>query len=95
MEGLEICPSSVKITSVRNMSRNTSNEWNKVNYIEEPKDQNFYLNTWRGKLKTWDCWTRERNNSTHKGWQGMENVHVINSLRLWMQWASQGCGCNE
>ena len=45
MEGLEIWPSSVKITSVRNMSRNTSNEWNKVNYIEEPKDQNFYLNT--------------------------------------------------
>ena len=35
MEGLQICPSLVEIVSVRNASRNTSNEWNEVNYTEE------------------------------------------------------------
>ena len=35
MKGLQICPSSVEIMSVRNASRNTSNEWNEVNYTEE------------------------------------------------------------
>lgn len=36
------CPILVKITSVRNISRNTSNE---VNYTEEVKDHKFYPNT--------------------------------------------------
>ena len=44
MEGLQICPSSVKIMSVRNMSGNTSNEWNEMNYAEEQKKKkNFVL----------------------------------------------------
>ena len=31
----------------RNMSKNTNNEWNEVNYIEElKKDQRFCLSTW-------------------------------------------------
>ena len=39
MEGLQRCPSSVKI-----MSGNTSNEWNKMNYTEEiRKTKNFVL----------------------------------------------------
>ena len=37
MEGLQICPSLVEIMSVRNVNRNTSNEWNEVNYNEELK----------------------------------------------------------
>ena len=37
MEGLQICPSLVEITSIRNVSKNTNNEWNEVNYIEELK----------------------------------------------------------
>ena len=43
-------PSSVEIMSIRNASRNTSNEWNEVNYTEElRKDQKFYLSTWPNK----------------------------------------------
>ena len=34
MEGLQICPSSVEIASVGNVSKNTNNEWNEVNYTE-------------------------------------------------------------
>ena len=45
IEGLQICPSSVEIMSVRNVSRNMSNEWNEVNCTEElRKDQKFCLN---------------------------------------------------
>ena len=44
MEGLQICPSSIKIMSVRNTSGNTSNEWNEMNYTEElGKTKNFIL----------------------------------------------------
>ena len=44
MEGLQICPSSIKIMSVRNTSGNTSNAWNKMNYTEElGKTKNFIL----------------------------------------------------
>ena len=51
MEGLQICPYSVEITSVRNMSRNMSNEWNEVNCIEELKrTKNFILTHDKGKL---------------------------------------------
>ena len=39
MEGLQICPSSVQITSVENVSKNMNNEWNEVNYIEELKEK--------------------------------------------------------
>ena len=35
MDGLQICHSSVEITSARNTSRNMSNEWNEVSYTEE------------------------------------------------------------
>ena len=35
MEGLQICPFSVRIMSVRNTSENMSNEWNEMNYTEE------------------------------------------------------------
>ena len=47
MEGLKICPSSVEITSVGNVSKNTNNEQNKVNYAEEleEKDQRFCPST--------------------------------------------------
>ena len=39
-------PSSVEIMSIRNASRNTSNEWNEVNYTEElRKYQKFCLST--------------------------------------------------
>ena len=42
IEGLQICPSSVEIMSVRNMRGNTSNEWNEINYTEElRKTRNF------------------------------------------------------
>ena len=41
MEGLQICPSSVKITSVGNVSKNTNNEWNEVNYVEELKEKDY------------------------------------------------------
>ena len=37
MEGLQICPSSVEIMSVENVSKNTNNEQNEVYYIEELK----------------------------------------------------------
>ena len=37
MEGLQICPSSVEITSVENVSKSTNNERNEVNYTEETK----------------------------------------------------------
>ena len=44
MEGLQICPFSVEIMSVRNMRGNTSNEWNEMNYTEElRKTRNFVL----------------------------------------------------
>ena len=39
MEGLQICPSSVEITSVGNVSKNT-NKPNEVNYTEELKEKN-------------------------------------------------------
>ena len=47
MEGLQICPSSVEITSVANVSKNTNNEWNGVNYNKElkEKDQKFHSTT--------------------------------------------------
>ena len=43
MNGLQICPSLVEITSVGNVSKNMNNEWNEVNYTEElkEKDQRF------------------------------------------------------
>ena len=49
IEGLQICPSSVKITSVGNVSKNMNNEWNEVNYTEELKEKNqrFCPSTWR------------------------------------------------
>ena len=37
MEGPQICPSLVEITSIGNVSKNTNNEWNEVTYIEEIK----------------------------------------------------------
>ena len=46
MEDLQKCSSSVEIMSVRNVSRNVSNEWNEVNYTEElRKDQKFCPST--------------------------------------------------
>ena len=39
IEGLQICPSSVEITSVGNVSKNTNNEWNEVNYTEDLKEK--------------------------------------------------------
>ena len=39
MEGLQICLSFVEITSVGNVSKNTNNKWNEVNYIEEIKEK--------------------------------------------------------
>ena len=47
MEGLQICSSTVEITSVRNVSKNMNNERNEVNYTEElkVKDQRFYPST--------------------------------------------------
>ena len=39
MEGLQICPSLVEITSVGNVSKNMNNEWNEVNYTEELKEK--------------------------------------------------------
>ena len=47
MEGLQICPSSVEIKIVENVSKNTNNEWNEVNYTGElkEKDQRFCLST--------------------------------------------------
>ena len=41
IEGLQICPFSVEITSVENVSRNTSNEQNEVNYTEELKEKDL------------------------------------------------------
>ena len=38
MEGLQICPSSVEITSVGNMSRNKNNEHKEVNYTKKTKE---------------------------------------------------------
>ena len=37
IEGLQICPSSVEITSVGNVSKSMNNERNEVNYTEELK----------------------------------------------------------
>ena len=47
MEGLQICPSSIEIMSVGNMSKNMNYEWNEVNYTEELKemDQRFCHST--------------------------------------------------
>ena len=47
MEGLQICPSLVEITSVANVSKYTNNEWNEANYTEElkEKDQKFCPST--------------------------------------------------
>ena len=39
MEGLQICPSSVEITSVGNVIKNTNSDWNEVNYTEELKEK--------------------------------------------------------
>ena len=39
MEGLQICPSSIEITSVANARKSTNNEWNEVKYIEELKEK--------------------------------------------------------
>ena len=42
MSGLQICPSSVEITSVGNESKNTNNERNEVNYTKKlKKDPKF------------------------------------------------------
>ena len=58
IEGLQICLYLVEITSIRNMSRNTSNEWNEVNCIEELKrTRNFVLTHDESKLRA-----RGRNN---------------------------------
>ena len=35
LEGLQICPSSIKNTSEKNTSGNMSDEWSEVNYVEE------------------------------------------------------------
>ena len=46
MEGLQIYPSSVEITSVGNMSRNKNNEHKEVNYTKKlKKDQRFCPST--------------------------------------------------
>ena len=47
MKVLQICPSSAKITSVGNVSKNTNNEQNEVNYTKElkEKDQRFCPST--------------------------------------------------
>ena len=39
MEGLQICPSSVEIVNVGNVSKNMNNEGNEVNYTEELKEK--------------------------------------------------------
>ena len=41
IEGLQICPSSVEITSVGNVSKNTNNERNEMNYTEELKEKDL------------------------------------------------------
>ena len=38
MKGLQICPSSIEIMSVGNMSGNMSNEWNEMNNTEERRN---------------------------------------------------------
>ena len=47
MEGLQICPSSVEIMSVGNVSKNTNNERNELNYTKnlKEKDQRFCPST--------------------------------------------------
>ena len=47
MEGLQICPSSVEITSVGNVSKNMNNKGNEVNHTKElkEKDQKFHSTT--------------------------------------------------
>ena len=47
MKGLQICSSSVEITSIGNVSKNTNNERNEVNYTEnlKEKDQRFCPST--------------------------------------------------
>ena len=61
MEGLQIYPSSVEITSIENVSWNMNNERNEVYCIETLKKyQEFYPCTWRGKVKNvglqWHGW---------------------------------------
>ena len=41
IEGLQICPSSVEITSVGNVSKSTNNERNEMNYTEELKEKDL------------------------------------------------------
>ena len=41
IEGLEICPSSVEITSIGNVSKSTNNERNEMNYTEELKEKDL------------------------------------------------------
>ena len=41
IEGLQICPSLVEITSVGNVSKSTNNERNEVNYTEELKEKDL------------------------------------------------------
>ena len=61
MEGLQICPYSVEIASVRNMSRNMRNEWNEVNCSEELKmTKNFILTHDKGKLGARGCNNKDR-----------------------------------
>ena len=48
MEGLQICPSSVEITRVGNVSRNTNNEWNE----QKKNTRDFVLAHDKGKLGT-------------------------------------------
>ena len=41
IEGLQICASSVEITSVGNVSKSTNDEQNEVNYVEELKEKDL------------------------------------------------------
>ena len=41
IEGLQICPSSVEITSVGNVSKSMNNERNEANYTEELKEKDL------------------------------------------------------
>ena len=49
-----MCYTEELYQSVRNVSKNTSNELNEVNYIEElRKDHKFCLSTWLDKSQDW------------------------------------------
>ena len=87
MEGLQICPSSVKIMSVKNMSGNMCNEWNKVNYYEElRKTKSFILEHDKISLKL---------GITILGKEKTLHMEDDNVLRMYMQWIAQGYGYNE